>query len=852
MRGLALLLEFVSVALVLARLCAAQTTASGSETIEEDLARVRHVGSALMIAAHPDDENTQVLAWLSRGRHLRAGYLSLTRGEGGQNLIGSEQGDALGMLRTEELLNARRIDGAEQFFSRAVDFGFSKSPKEAIDKWGHDAILSDIVWVIRSFRPDVIILRFSGTPLDGHGHHQASAILGKEAYEISGDPTRFPEQLQWVKPWKAKRLVWNAFAFTPEQKKKAEATANRITVDAGAFDPVLGRSYAELASLSRSQHRSQGMGVPLQRGPAPDYFVPVAGDAAKQDLFDGVDTTWNRIPGGRAVGALLDDAAATYSPNHPQAIVPMLAKAAEQAQALAHAGEPWATEKLTEIEKLLELCSGIWADATADAYSANPGAAFKVTVSVLKRLPGDVKWNKVTLAGLGHDQAQTVGTALGDDQPAEKKVDAPIPSDAGYSQPFWLIEPRDGDRYVIRDQKLIGRPDPLPVLTAEIDLTVGGTEVKVVRPVHHRYVDPVRGELTRPIEVVPPLSIDLPQRAVLFPNGEPRRVTLQVRSEAGAESGTVKLSVPKDWTANPDTSQFHLDERGNQLELAFDVTPPKGATGARDRFKAIAMDNGREIATGMQWIEYEHIEPQVIFQPSQGALEPLDLHVLAHNIGYVMGAGDAVPDAIRQMGCSVELLSEADLLRTDLSRFDAIVTGVRAYNVRTDLKAAEPRLLEYIRNGGTLVVQYNVLKYSRFTGESTQPGLLHPFPLEISTDRVVDEDSPITLLDARSPLLTTPNQITMQDFKGWIQERGLYFAKKWDKHYVTALATHDAGEEALPGGLLYARYGKGAYVFTAYSWFRELPAGVPGAYRIFANLLSAGKTLNATGVTAEK
>jgi LmbE family N-acetylglucosaminyl deacetylase len=838
-------------ALFLARLCAAQTAAPGSETIEDDLARVRHVGSALMIAAHPDDENTQVLAWLARGRHLRAGYLSLTRGEGGQNLIGSEQGDALGMLRTEELLNARRIDGAEQFFSRAVDFGFSKSPKEAIEKWGHDAILSDIVWVIRSFRPDVIILRFSGTPQDGHGHHQASAILGKEAYEISGDPTRFPEQLQWVKPWKAKRLVWNAFAFTPEQKKKAEATPNRITVDAGAFDPVLGRSYAELASLSRSQHRSQGMGVPLQRGPAPDYFVPVEGDPAKQDLFDGIDTTWNRIPGGSAVGALLDDAAATYSPTHPQAIVPMLAKAAEQARTLALSGEPWATEKLAEIEKLLELCSGIWADATADAYAATPGSAFKITVSVLKRLPGDVRWNRVTVAGLGRDQSQAVGTALGDDQPAEKKVDAPIPSDAGYSQPFWLIEPRDGDRYVIRDQKLIGRPDPIPVLTAEFDLTIGGAEVRLKRPVHFRYVDPVRGELTRPIEVVPPLSIDLPQRAVLFPNGEPRRVTLQVRSEAGAESGTVKLSVPKEWTAHPDTSQFNLDERGNQLELAFDVTPPKGAT-ASDRFKAVAMDNGREIATGMQWIDHEHIEPQVIFQPSEGALEPLDLHVLAHNIGYVMGAGDAVPDAIRQMGCDVELLTEADLLRTDLSRFDAIVTGVRAYNVRADLKAAEPRLLEYIRNGGTLVVQYNVLKYSRFTGESTQPGFLHPFPLEISTDRVVEEDSPITLLDARSPLLTTPNQITMQDFKGWIQERGLYFAKKWDKHYVTALATHDAGEEALPGGLLYARYGKGAYVFTAYSWFRELPAGVPGAYRIFANLLSAGKTLNAAGVTAEK
>ena len=541
-------------------------------------------------------------------------------------------------------------------------------------------------------------------------------------------------------------------------------------------------------------------------------------------------------------------------PSTPQAVIPLLAHAADRTRELARAGDPWAAQKLGEIEHLLELCAGVWADATADAYSATPGSAFKVTVSVIKRLPGDVQWNKFTVSGLGGEQAQEVHAALGDGLPMEKKLDDPIPSDAAYSQPFWLTDQREGDRYVIHDQKLIGRPDPVPVLTVAIELTVGGTQVQMTRPVHFRYVDPVRGELTRPIEVVPPMSVELPQRAVLFPNGEARRVTVQVRSEAGAETGSVKVTAPDGWAVHPAAGDFHLDERGNQLELAFDVTPPKGTAGMAEAatFRAVASDKGHEIATGMQWIEYEHIEPQLIFHPSQGALEPLSLKVLARNVGYVMGAGDAVPDAIRQMGCTVELLTEADLLRTDLSRFDAIVTGVRAYNVRTDLKAAEPRLLEYIRDGGTVVVQYNVLKYSRFTGESTQPGLLHPFPLEISNDRVVDEDSPMILMDAHSPLLTVPNQITAHDFEGWIQERGLYFAKKWDKHFVTALATHDAGEEALPGGLLYARYGKGAYIFTAYSWFRELPAGVPGAYRIFANLLSAGKTLGPAGVTAEK
>ncbi len=843
----------ITAALTLTGSLWAGTYLTGADEITESLQRAQVLGSALMIGAHPDDENTAVLAWLARGRHIRTGYLSLTRGEGGQNLIGSEQGDALGVIRTQELLDARNIDGAEQFFTRAVDFGFCKSSREAIAKWGHDQTLSDIVWVIRRFQPDVIILRFSGTPLDGHGHHQASAILGKEAFEAAGDPARFPEQLTWVKPWKAKRLVWNAFTFTPEMEKRTLALPNRIQVDAGAFDPVIGKSYGEIAGLSRSQHRSQGMGVPQQRGPSMNYFVPVEGDMAKQDLFDGIDISWNRLEGGKTVGDSMARAVKEFTPEHPEKILPALADARRKLSALSGASSDsgWAHEKLSAIDHLLELCSGLWVDAASDAASVSPGGSLKVTVTAIRRLPADVRWKTFSLDGLSKDEHQTVSAALGDDAPVTREVKVDVPAAAPFSQPFWLVEPRHSDRYVITDQRLIGRAAPIPVLNAGLELEIAGAPVHLDCPVHFRYVDHVRGELTRPLEIVPAVAVNLPERVVIFPSGEERRISVQVRANSAPISGDVQLEVPPGWTAASAGSTFQLDSAGSQTEFWYTVKPPAGAGDVRASFQAVAHVGGREIATGMQSIDYEHIPPQVIFLPAQGTLQPEKLRVLARNIGYIMGAGDAVPDAIRQMGGAVTLLSQDDLLRSDLSRFDAIVTGVRAYNVRDDLKAAEPRLLAYVQAGGTLVVQYNVLDFARFPDKTVQPGPLGPYPLELSRDRVVEEDSPITLTEPRSPLLNSPNTIGPADFQNWVQERGLYFAFKWDPHYATLFATHDAGEKDLDGGNLYTRYGKGVYVFTAYSWFRELPAGVPGAYRIFANLLSAGKTLASTAPTPQ-
>jgi LmbE family N-acetylglucosaminyl deacetylase len=835
----------VLIAAVAAQL-SAQTHASGSEEIRQALEKAGTLGTVLMIAAHPDDENTAVMSWLAQGRHMRTGYLSLTRGEGGQNLIGSEQGDALGVIRTQELLAARRIDGAQQFFTRAIDFGFSKSPQESIAKWGHGEILSDVVWVIRSFRPDVIILRFSGTPRDGHGQHQASAILGKEAFDAAADPKRFPEQLKYVQPWRAKRLVWNAFSWDGDPKDKDKM----MKVDLGAYNPVLGMSYGEIAGWSRSQHRSQGMGAPEQRGSIMNYFQNVAGDPARDDMFEGVKTGWDRIEGGDGVGQALAKARQQFNPEHPEEIIALLAEVRGLMSKLEAKDPILVKAKESEVDQLLKECAGIWLDAAADRYQATPGSTLNVSLTALARINAPVRWESVDLTGVG-EATETIHADLAQNQPSTRKLSIKLAQATPYSEPFWLSAPHNNWRYDIADQRLVARPDPLPAMTAHFKLEVAGTKLALDVPVHYRYINPARGELTRPLEIVPPVAVNLPEPVAIFPNEGARDVTVQLAATGGPAAGELSLEVPSGWTvSNP--VPFNLETEGSRVEIGFHVKPPAGADSVRVAFRAVAKINGREVSTGVQPIEYEHIPPQALFHEAKGALQPVDFRVLAHNIGYVMGAGDKIPDAVRQMGAAVTLLNSDDLMSGDLSRYDAIVTGVRAYNVRPDLRAAQPRLLEYVRNGGTVVVQYNVGESQRPNARASSLGPLGPYPFEISRERVVEEDSPVRFLEPECTLLRAPNEIKPSDFQGWVQERGLYFANHWDPHYQTVLSTHDAGEKDLPGGMLYARYGKGAYIFTAYSWFRELPAGVPGAYRIFANLLSAGKVDQAASATAPK
>jgi LmbE family N-acetylglucosaminyl deacetylase len=817
----------------------AQRELSGAAEAKLALDRLNVVGSVLMIAAHPDDENTALLAYFARGRKVRTGYLSLTRGEGGQNLIGSEQGDALGVIRTQELLAARRIDGAEQFFTRAIDFGFTKTAQETFEKWGgHDKILGDVVWVIRRFRPDVIVLRFTGTQRDGHGQHQVSAILGKEAFSAAADPKQFPEQLRWVEPWQAKRIMWNTFAFNRQQEQEAAKLPNQIVVDPGDYDPVLGHSYAEIAGMSRSMHRSQGMGASERRGSAKNFLVAVAGEPASRDTFDGIDISWNRIPGGAAAGQVLAEAARTFDPQHPEKTVPLLIKARKL---LAELHQPVVDAKRRDLDEAIALCSGVWLEATADKYAAVPGGTLKVSAMAINREQLPVEAESVEVDGLAQASAKAEKPgALPFNEPKVFALSVTVPATAPLSQPYWLREPKQGETYAVPDQLEIGLAENPPLFQAHFHLRIESENIEVVRPVVHRYIERSQGELSRPVIIEPQVAVQLPETALLFPNGAPKNLELQVRANVAGVEGSVGIRAPTGWTVTPASRDFRLANAGQEAPLSFRIIPP--AVDAKGLLEVAAKVGDRTIGVGMEVINYPHIPPQALFPRAKTELVRAEVRVLAKTVGYVMGAGDDVPEALRQLGAEVVLLSADDLARGDLRRFDAIVTGVRAYNTRPDLRANQERLMEYAKNGGTVVVQYNTLDGGFGGGDPSNVANIGPYPIKIGRDRVTVEEAPVEPLSADCPLLHQPNEISAKDFHDWVQERGLYFASEWDARYQALFETHDPGEKPLKGATLYTRYGQGAYVFTAFSWFRELPAGVPGAFRIFANLLSAAKT----------
>jgi LmbE family N-acetylglucosaminyl deacetylase len=817
----------------------AQRQLSGASADKLALEKLNVTGSVLMIAAHPDDENTALLAYFARGRHVRTAYLSLTRGEGGQNLIGPQQGDALGVIRTQELLAARRIDGAEQFFTRAIDFGFTKTPAEAFEKWGHDKILSDVVWVIRRFQPEVIILRFSGTARDGHGQHQASAILGREAYSAAADPSKFPEQLKWVKPWQAKRLMWNVFSFTKEQEAEAAKLPNKIEIDPGDYDPVLGYSYGEIAGASRSMHRSQGMGAPERKGTQKNFLQTIAGDPAQKDPFDGIDLTWDSIPGSAEVSRLLAEANRTFDLEHPEKTVPLLLQA-EPLLAALH--QPVAERKHRELLDAIALCSGLWLDAAADKYAVVPGGVLKFTAIGLNREGLPVTLESVSMDGIAHcPEAKASGKPLPGNVPETVNLTVTIAPDQPYSQPYWLRYPKQGETYTVPDQTEIGLAENPPLFEAHFKLRMDGQELAYMRPAVYRYIDRVQGELTRPIVVEPPVAVEMPPQAVVFPSASAKTVSVQVTANVAGQSGVIRLEAPTGWSITPAAREFHLTDAGAEAEAPFTVTPPSGD--ARGALRAAANLGGQSITVGTEVLSFPHIPTQTLFPPAAIGIARADIRTLAKRVGYVMGAGDEEPEALRQIGIEVTLLTADDLSRGDLTRYDAIVTGVRSYNTRPDLRANEERLLEYVSQGGTLVVQYNVLEGGFTAGDPAILAHIGPYSLKTGRDRVTVEESPVTFPTPDSPLLREPNKITAKDFEGWIQERGLYFASEWDNHYQPLFEMHDPGEKPILGGTLYTKYGKGAYVFTPLSWFRELPAGVPGAFRIFANLLSAGKTL---------
>ena len=819
-----------------AGLFAQQKPFSGAAEIKQSLEKLNVVGSVLMIAAHPDDENTGVIAYLARGKKVRTAYLSLNRGEGGQNLIGAEQGVEIGVIRTQELLAARRIDGGEQFFTRTIDFGFSKLAPETMQKWGRENVLRDVVWIIRKYRPDVIIRRFSGTPRDGHGHHQTSGIIAEEAFTVAADPTRFPEQLQYVEPWQAKRLVWNTFQDFGVTEA-GEEKIPKVSFDIGQYDPYLGYSYSEVAGWSRSQHRSQAMGSPQRKGSSVTWFITVKGEPARTDLWDGIDTTWKRVPGAERIGELLQRAAKEFDPGQPMQILPHLLEARKL---LAPRTDHYSKLKRVELDETIALVTGLWAEFQADKYQAVQGTTAKLKVVAIARSNARIELTKASFDGASGVAALKLPETLKQNTALTLPADWKVAADERLTQPYYLDEPRTDALFTVKNMALLGLPQgPAPVV-AKLEFQIEGTPIELTREVTHRYVDRSVGELTRPVVVVPPVSVRLAQDALIFGSSDARKVEVIIKANQPKMSGAVRLKMPRGWTATPAELPFSIAAADEEKAVSFEVKPP--AEEAMAKLSAVAILNGKEYSRGTHVIAYSHIPPQTLAPDAEAKLVRFTAKNLSKKVGYVMGAGDEVPDALRQLGCEVTLLSEEDLAAGNLSQFDAVVTGVRAFNTRPDLRANAQRLFdEYVAKGGTMIVQYNVLEGGFMGGDPTLLAKVGPYPMTITRDRITDENAPMTFPKQDHRLLQFPNQISAKDFEGWVQERGLYFAGKWDEKYEPIFSSFDPGEKPLTGGTLTTKYGQGTYIFTAYSWFRQLPAGVPGAFRIFANFLSAGK-----------
>ena len=815
----------------------AQRPFSGAPETKQALDKLNVVGSVLMIAAHPDDENTGVIAYLARGKKVRTAYLSLNRGEGGQNLIGSEQGVEIGVIRTQELLAARRIDGGEQFFTRMIDFGFSKTAKETMEKWGRENILRDVVWVIRKYQPDVIIRRFSGTPDDGHGHHQTSAMIADEAFAAAADATKFPDQLKFVEVWQAKRLVWNSFGSMRQIEVDPASQPDKVSMDVGEFDPYLGYGYGEIAGWSRSQHKSQAMGAAERKGAQVNFFSFIKGQPMKKDLWEGIDTTWNRVPGAGKLGELLAKAAKEFDGAKPTAVLPHLLDARKL---LAGRTDHYSVLKLKDLDEAIALLAGLWTELQADKYLAVQGTTAKIKIAAIQRNGEEVSLQSVAFSGVPGVANVVKATKLERNKTLTVPLDWAVAADAPLTQPYFLVEQRSDAMFKVSDMSLLGRPQsPAPVI-ATMKFLVAGSEITLTREITHRYVDRGVGELTRPVTIVPPVSVRLALDALVFPGIESRKVEVILTANMADTKGSLKLNVPQGWRVEPAALDFGVKAASEEKTLSFVVTPPAGEnTGT---LNAVATVGGREITQGTRVIQYPHIPPQTLAPKATAKLVRFTGKNLAKRVGYVMGAGDEVPDALHQLGSEVIMLTEQDLTTGDLSQFDAIVTGVRAYNTRPDLRANAQRIFdEYVAKGGTYIVQYNVQEGGFFGGDPLLLSKVGPYPITVSRDRVTDELATMNFPKPDHRLLQYPNQISAKDFQGWVQERGLYYANKWDERYESLFSANDPGEKPMMGGTLYTKYGKGNYIFTGEAWFRQLPAGVPGALRIFANFLSVGK-----------
>lgn len=805
-----------------------------SGDIYEKLEKLKVLGSVLYVAAHPDDENTRLISYYANEVKARTAYLSLTRGDGGQNLIGPEIKELLGLMRTEELMAARKIDGGEQMFSRANDFGFSKNAEETREIWEEDKVMSDVVWAIRKYRPDVIVNRFdhksSGRT---HGHHTASAILSYEAFDLSGDEKQFPKQLKYVEPWSAQRLFFNtSWWFYGSREKFAEADkSDMVTIDIGTYYPIKGKSNSEIAAESRSQHVCQGMGNTATRGSREEYLQLLKGDMPQDphDIFAGINTNWSRIEAAH-IDNMINKVIENYNFGNPSSSAKAIAQIVGEIKKLP--ASHWRDIKLADAEELLVDVTGMYIEAISDQHTYTPNEKINIRSEVTNRSDIEAKVLKVRF----HDmQMDTIlNAALANNISLKWDHNLSVPASAGLTSPYWLKKKGSLGMYRVDNQKLIGMPRTNRALSATYYLEINGEEIEITKDIVYRYNDPESGPVYRPLEIVPEISVKLQEKVYVLSNERPTKVSVTVKALSANQSGKVSLPVPMGWEVSPAHHDFNIDYKGASENVEFILTPPSGQS--QFTMKPVVIANDREYRKELIQIDYDHIPYQSVMIPAESKMVKLDIKTAGRRIAYIEGSGDAIPKSLEQIGYIVDIIPIQEVSKDRLQGYGALVMGIRAYNKLDDIRFKQDILMDYVRDGGNMIVQYN-------TNRRLKVDNIGPFPIQLSRDRVTVEEAPIEILEPNHPILNYPNKITQEDFDGWVQERGLYFANEWSEEYKAILSSNDPGEPARKGGLLVAPHGNGHFIYTGYSWFRQLPAGVPGAYRIFANMVSLNQNI---------
>jgi len=798
--------------------------------IYNKIEKLNFLGSVLYIAAHPDDENTRLISYMANAQKARTGYLSLTRGDGGQNLIGPELRELLGVIRTQELIEARKIDGGEQFFSRANDFGYSKVPSETLRTWSKNEVLGDMVYIIRKFQPDVIITRFDHrTPGTTHGHHTSSAMLAQEAFDLVNDKNSYANHLQLVNPWQPKRLYFNTSWWFYGSKEKFDAAdkTNLVSLSTGNYYATLGKSNQEIAALSRSRHQSQGFGATGERGEEMEFLEFIKGEKPvnKTNLFEGIDTSWNRVEGGKPIGTLIAKISASFDFKNPSASIADLVKAYQMIQNLKN--EHWKAVKTEEIKEIIAACAGLFLETIAESQSATPSAEINLTVEAINRSTISVVLESIQIQPEGKIISQNISLEHNINEKINLKIR--VPKNVDYTAPYWLKKPGTNGMYRVDEQQNIGKPDIIRELKTIFNLKINGISIPFERTIVYKFNDPVFGEVYRPFDIEPLVTTKFVDKVRIFNTAATQTVAVNVLAGAANTTGTIQLEAAEGWEISPREIPFSLGLKGESKTYTFQVTPPK--TSSEIEVKVTAIVNGEKFENEKINITYNHISNQQVLQPSVAKFIKLDIKTGSEKIAYIMGAGDEVPASLQNMGYDVTLVKPGEISATYLEKFDVIILGVRAYNTVDELEFKQEILLDLVKNGKTMIVQYNT------TGKLVTKKIA-PFSLRISRDRVTEEDAKVTFLAPNHPALNVPNKIAENDFKNWVQEQGLYYPDQWDAAFTPLLSAHDENEEPKNGALLVAPFGKGYYIYTGLSFFRELPAGVSGAHRLIANLIS--------------